>query len=68
MIAFTTWLRAQQHRDDEVGDLARDYVRDSCARNIRKPESLLAHIYDMHTTSPGAGAAIERAVDEWVSA
>lgn len=34
---FGTWLKAQQHRDDNVGDLAQDFIRDIRRTAYRRP-------------------------------
>lgn len=65
---FATWLRAQLHRDDPTGDLARDAVGDvsaACLRRITSPEALRRHITEAHYIDPSALAALDRAAEEW---
>lgn len=65
MTTFRHWLSQQTHRDDPIGTLAIDLARDECARYLRKPEAILAHIEDFHDPDSLALLAFQRAVDEW---
>ena len=44
-MSFKTWLLKQQHRDDPVGDLARDVARDKhFPRRDAKFRTLVRHL------------------------
>lgn len=66
MGTFSNWLQQQQHRDDEVGDLARDFSAAVSAgihaSNFETPEALLGAVSAM--ASPGAHRAILQAGQE----
>ncbi|MEH0194592.1 YozE family protein [Caulobacter sp. CCNWLY153] len=61
---FTDWLAAQKHRDDPVGDLARDAISDASfpwnASDTRTVSRYLAR-----RASSAAFDALEDAVAEW---
>ena len=64
---FHDWLVLQAHRDDPVGDVARDYaagVRDSDHRIARTAEELM-QIFEETGYSLDAYRAAEEAVSEW---
>lgn len=65
---FARWLRAQTHRHDPVGDLARDAVTDldiGCLGRLITPARLAQHAQTVHDASAAAVAALDRAVGEW---
>ena len=76
MTAFTDWICRQGHRDDAIGDLARDVRAD-----LRGPraddgdrwprggdlETLRRHLEE-RGASDGALAALDRAWSEWTAA
>jgi hypothetical protein len=70
---FAGWLRAQRHRDDPVGDLARDFVddrRQGClGRAVRTARGLRSHICHRHdqVDTTLALAALERAHAEFAA-
>ena len=64
MTAFTTWLRQHAHRNDPVGDVARDHVEDSCAPE-GGPALLRGHITRKHHACDGALDALNEAELEW---
>lgn len=59
---FGTWLRRQAHRNDLVGDLARDF-RDSGSRSYSE-RGVRADMLK-HGAGGPAWAALECALDEW---
>lgn len=64
-LTFWRWLGRQTKRDDRVGDLARDALRDPCwprrARSIRT-----MHLYlESQGAIPGVFRALGQAFDEW---
>lgn len=67
MTTFAEWLQQQDHRDDTVGDLARDFT--AAARigmhghHYDTPEALLAAL--PRTASTEAREATEQAGNEW---
>ena len=61
---FTAWLRTQTHRNDPIGDLARDFTADPRARTARSPngvQSLLLEAGACHE----AHEACDAAAKEW---
>lgn len=68
---FGAWLSRQTHRDDAVGDLARDYTAvcpcDSC--NTRTSRRYSVHgvrgELDDHDASAAAYDALDQAANEW---
>ena len=64
-MSFKTWLLNQQHRDDPVGDLARDAARDKrFPRRDAKFRTLVRHLEEQWAI-PGALEALHRAWEEW---
>lgn len=71
-MTFGAWLAAQNHRDDPVGDLARDYLEQcgcdtgSCNHQGR-PQSVeeVRQDLDDHGAIPEAYGALDRAAAEW---
>ncbi len=68
-ITFNRWLRAQAHRQDRVGDLARDFNADTPRESgIRVASSAdLERVLDWHGACEGAYAALQRAEVEWIT-
>ena len=62
---FGRWLRQQRTRQDPVGDLARDFISDSCGKRLSTFVSIHRHIEESHTPCVGALEAMERAYREW---
>lgn len=66
---FMAWLSQQAHRDDPVGDLARDAHSDrkqGCQpERTRTASGLRRHLSTAHDPIPGALAALDRAEAEW---
>lgn len=67
--AFGTWLKDQQHRDDPIGDLAQDFLRDIKASGHVPPSrwtdaNLKNHLV-YRQASKAALAALDQAVKEW---
>ena len=46
--AFCSWLRLQLGRDDRIGDFARDFLVDACARKVATISSLDQHLREYH--------------------
>ena len=65
MSTFGSWLRSQNHRNDPVGDLARDFrasgSRAKTAAGVRA--SIKRHI-DLSDTDP-VGRALNEAISEY---
>jgi hypothetical protein len=61
---FRSWLRAQRHRQDAVGDLARDVQQDRCL-TARTLPGMRRHLTEDHAACEHACAALERAYHEW---
>jgi hypothetical protein len=59
---FGTWLRRQVHRDDPVGDLARDFKQSRCRAYT---EAGVRKSLNVHDACQGAWDALDRAVEEW---
>lgn len=65
MSGFKRWLRTQKHREDPVGDLARDAARDRCwPRGSASLRHLEKHL-EKHDAIPEAIEALRRAFSEW---
>ncbi len=65
---FTDWLMAQLHRDDPVGDLARDAARDPrWPAGATSREAVLDHLFDQGAMDRAA-EVVYRAWDEYASA
>jgi hypothetical protein len=45
---FRAWLRRQMHRQDPVGDFARDFLMDDCARYLTTLSSIDRHLKEDH--------------------
>lgn len=60
---FATWLRCQAHRDDPVGDVARDASGDP--RAPERAAAFLDYARSLPDACPEARAAAEQAVAEW---
>jgi len=65
MITFRQWLIQQKGRNDPVGDLARDFADDKCARWIRSVDAIRRHILFNHRPGLGALTALEEAIAEY---
>jgi uncharacterized protein YozE (UPF0346 family) len=67
MSMFTTWLREQANRDDPIGDLANDSLRDSRwpehGTTLEEFASVIR--YSGAGNSSGAMAALYEAWEEW---
>jgi uncharacterized protein YozE (UPF0346 family) len=64
-MSFKTWLLRQQHRDDPVGDLARDVAQDKhFPRRNAKLRTLVRYL-DEQWDIPAALEALHRAQEEW---
>ena len=64
-MTFREWLRQQEHRDDPVGDLARDADRDKhFPRRNAKFRTLVRHLEEQWAIPP-AVEALHRAWEEW---
>ncbi|MGE9806922.1 hypothetical protein [Janibacter sp. G1551] len=44
---YRVWLRAQRHRDDRVGDIAREVAREGTYQ-VTTPSALVHHILAAH--------------------
>jgi len=64
-ITFRQWLKQQRWRNDWVGDLARDFAEDRCAKWLSSVESIRRHILFAHTPCLGAQEALEQAIAEY---
>lgn len=56
---FSSWLKKQKHRDDKIGDLARDYISSKDKQNIT-----LKYLQDNHACD-GAINAYKEAKKEF---
>lgn len=61
--SFASWLRRQRHRDDAVGDLARDFQMDEAAAEL-VGHGVYLHVQNCGGTS-AALDAVTRAEAEW---
>jgi hypothetical protein len=61
---FISWLRQQKDRDDPVGDLARDLIRDPGGHKIRRIPALRKRLSDSRVCQ-GAVVALDAALKEW---
>jgi hypothetical protein len=66
--AWRRWLRAQKKRQDPVGDFARDFLTDDCAKGLRTLSGIDRHMQDAHNAIDAALEARDRAWREWVKA
>jgi len=64
-MTFRQWLKQQRWRNDPVGDLARDFAEDGCARWLRSVKSIRRHILFAHNPCLGARTALEEAIAEY---
>ncbi len=65
MTGFKAWLKTQTHRDDPVGDIARDAAADPLwPRGNAKLGTLIEHL-ESSGGSPAAIEALRGAYDEW---
>jgi len=62
---FGRWLRQQKHRQDSVGDLARDFIADGCAKRLSSFRSIARHIEECHDPCDAAIEALYRAYFEY---
>jgi hypothetical protein len=71
MSAFGTFLKKQRHRDDPVGDLARDFLQDLSMCHIRPSTFLTSMKLRKRLTKmgacPDALEALDRANSEWTA-
>ena len=65
-MTFRQWLKQQRWRNDPVGDLARDFAEDGCARWLRSVKSIRRHILFAHNAGPAVAAALAQAIHEYV--
>jgi hypothetical protein len=67
--SFGSWLKAQRDRNDPVGDLAQDFLRDVAANQRGWPSQwsamALRHRLMFLDACDGAMAALDQAVAEW---
>jgi uncharacterized protein YozE (UPF0346 family) len=64
-MSFKTWLLEQQHRDDPIGDLARDAAQDKrFPRRNAKLRTVVRYLEEQEAT-PAALEALYRAWEEW---
>jgi hypothetical protein len=61
---FSVWLRAQVHRDDPVGDVARDFRDDPEGAGIRSIEAFKRRLQELRACE-GAYRSLEQALAEW---
>ncbi len=65
MTGFKAWLKAQTHRDDPVGDIARDAAADPrWPRGNAKLGTLIEHL-EAHGASPAPIEALRDAYGKW---
>lgn len=66
-MTFYSWLKKQKDRDDPIGDLASDVLRDSTLDTVKKSNSLAS--WRSHLNQKGAPSqaieALEEAFTEW---
>lgn len=63
-MTFIPWLRQQKDRDDPVGDLARDLLRDPGREKIRSVVALRSRLSGGRVCQ-GALDAFEKALNNW---
>jgi hypothetical protein len=66
-VAFGAWLRRQATRDDDVGELARGFLRDRCAEDLLTVADLHSHLSTVHHADAATLAARQRAWDQFVA-
>jgi hypothetical protein len=65
--AFFNWLAVQVDRDDLIGDLAKDFVRESRGRQMRgEAPYIRAAIFWLDVSSGDAASAFVEAVVEFL--
>lgn len=66
---FGAWLKAQQHRDDDVGDLAQNFLKDIKRTPYRRPSDWTPSKLWWRMKGQGASAIAlciwHKAQDEW---
>lgn len=60
--AFRSWCLDQAHRQDIIGDFARDFAQDECSTLVRTLSGLDRHMIDVHGAT---GAALEARDAAW---
>jgi hypothetical protein len=65
-MTFRQWLKQQRYRDDPIGDLARHFADDKCAKGLRSVRSIRRHILFAHNAGPAVAAALAQAIHEYV--
>ena len=69
--SFGSWLKAQQHRDDDVGDFAQDFLRDIKRTIYRRPSDWTPNKLWWRMKGRGASAIAlsvwHQARNEWKS-
>lgn len=67
--SFGSWLKAQQHRDDPIGDLAQDFLSDIKRTEHGWPShwsaKTLRHRLMFLAAPDAVFAALDQAVEEW---
>ncbi len=56
-VSFRAWLRRQEHRDDPVGDLARDAADDRMFPHVGKLDTIVGYLLLMHACHEAVEAA-----------
>ena len=64
-MTFWQYLKLQQHRDDEIGDFARDAVLDATFPRRSQRRDALVRYLDGRSPVQGARLAFEKAHLEW---
>ena len=65
MTTFRSWLLGQKHRDDPIGDLARELSRDRCGARLTSPITVIAHM-KAHGADEDVLAIAHRAHEQWL--
>ena len=67
-MTFYAWLRRQASRDDHIGDLAVDTMRDKCfPKRVVDPEIAVAHMEGSHQACPDAVRSMREAWAEYLN-
>ncbi|MEJ5225042.1 MAG: hypothetical protein WHV44_11350 [Anaerolineales bacterium] len=66
-MTFRQWLKLQRWRDDPVGDIARDFLDDPCAKGLRTVGSIRRHVLYAHRPCTGAVEALDTAIGEYLT-